>query len=583
MTYVGIDLGTTYSVVAHLDSNGVATTLPNAEGDLTTPSAVLYESDGEIIVGREAKLAATAVPDDVAQCAKRYLGDEHYPTPLGGAMRSPVEISAEVLKKLKADAEQHLGPIRGAVVTVPAYFDEGRRHATAEAGRLAGLNVLDVINEPTAAALAYAYEQYVGRGGSRDDRGAMFQAVSRARTVLVYDLGGGTFDVTLLRIDGTQFRVLSTEGDVRLGGRDWDEALVKLFAQGFAEEHGSDPRDNPLSNQALYKSAEEAKRNLSSRSRTHYVVNHAGHAMTGSLTREQFEQVTKPLLYRTERRVNRVLNQAKITWGDVDEVITVGGSTRMPQVLAMLESVTGKSPNTSMSPDESVARGAAIHAAARIAGIAATHLPATGARPDRRLQHQTEPGKSAATPRPAKAKPLTPSVSGLNPPSEKPNDPASKPEQGSPTALSGEIGGYMTFLQGINEQHVEVLSQIDVIDVNSHSFGVIVKNEAGEKLVSCLIPRNTALPARAVKRYGTVVHSQKSVSIRVVEGESNNVEHCIAIGVCRLRLPLGLPARSPIEVAFEYDDGGRLHVKGKSPGCDDWTSIVIDRSRKQSA
>ncbi len=598
MTLIGIDLGTTYSSVAYVDARGAVVTIPNAEGDLTTPSVVLYESNNEVVVGREAKLAAAAVPDKVAECVKRYMGEDRYPRQLGGRHRSPVEISAEILRKLKRDAEAKLKTITGCVITVPAYFDESRRHATTEAGRLAGLNVIDIINEPTAAALAYAYNHFVDREGQPrllEDRDAIHSALTQARTVMVYDLGGGTFDVTLLQIQGRHFRVLATEGDVRLGGKDWDEAMAKVLAQQFMSQHPSDPLEDPRSQPMLLRTAEEVKRNLSARSQSHYVINHAGQTYAGSITREEFDRATNPLLYRTERRVTRVLRQAGLEWSQVDEVLTVGGSTRMPQVRTMLKAITGKEPNTSLSPDEAVSAGAAIQAVAQVALIEQKQqAKPSGKQPAPSSPAQApagSPGKPASKPtskpagRPAPQAPPQPPLDddevldsdALEPLPDAPEPPDDALPGG---AASIDVDA---ILGRIDPKRAELLRSIRITDVNSHSFGVIVTTADRLKAVSHLIPRNSPLPAQVTRVYGTVAHGQRSVSVRVVEGESPQPEDCLPIGLCRVDLPAGLPPRTPIEVRFALDAGGQLHVQARWKGRNQWSSVTIDRSKPPSA
>ncbi len=289
MAVVGIDLGTTFSAVAYLNPQGVPTTIPNAEGELTTPSVVLYEADGEVIVGREAKRAALVEPGRVADCVKRSMGEPHYAKLINGKKLSPVEISAKILEKLKTDTEARIGKVEGAVITVPAYFDEGRRQATVDAGKLAGLKVLDIINEPTSAALAFAFEGFgAGQGKSAVDIVAALAQLP-PKAAVVYDLGGGTFDVTVIRIHGNDIRVLATAGDVRLGGREWDERLLNYMADAYIKDHGTDPRTDPVGAPTLLTAAEDAKKILSSRRQTLYVINFGGRTFTGEITRETFE------------------------------------------------------------------------------------------------------------------------------------------------------------------------------------------------------------------------------------------------------------------------------------------------------
>lgn len=354
VTALGIDLGTTYSAVAYLDATGRPTTLPNSAGNLITPSVVLFGEDG-IIVGEEAVQTAALEPDRVAVCAKRDMGAKHYRKAIAGEHYPPEVVSSFILRKLKADAERRVGPVQHAVITVPAYFDEPRRQATLNAGKLAGLSVLDIINEPTAAAISFGHQQ-----GFLDAKGSA--ATDRPTRLLVYDLGGGTFDVTVMEILGDNFRAVATDGDVHLGGRDWDEKLVDLAADRFRAEHREDPRQNPESLYDLYRAAEQAKKTLSERDRAVVVVTHVGTRFKATVTREEFEEATRPLLERTRGTTELVLLQSGLSWADIDRVLLVGGSSRMPMVTGMLRELTGKEPDRSLSPDEAVAHGAALYA-----------------------------------------------------------------------------------------------------------------------------------------------------------------------------------------------------------------------------
>jgi molecular chaperone DnaK len=351
---VGIDLGTTYSVVAFLDPQGRPASIVNTNGDVLTPSVVLFEDDG-VVVGKEAVAAAALEPDRVADCVKRDMGAKAYRKTIKGESIPPEVISSMILRQLRSDAERRLGPVTQAVITVPAYFDEPRRRATVDAGRLAGLDVLDLVNEPTAAALAYAYQLglFDRQGTWRDDR--PFKA-------LVFDLGGGTFDITVVELKPGSFRAIATDGDVFLGGKDWDARLVAMAAERFLEERGRDPRDDPSSLQDLTVAAEAAKRTLSERARATLVVNHNGQRMKAEVTREQFEEATAALLERTRVTTEIVVLQAGLSWKEIDRVLLVGGSTRMPMVARMLHALTGKTPDGSLAVDEAVAHGAALYA-----------------------------------------------------------------------------------------------------------------------------------------------------------------------------------------------------------------------------
>lgn len=349
---VGIDLGTTYSVVAHLDESGRPWTLSNAEGDITTPSVVFFEK-GKAIVGKEAMKAAEFEPEGVARYAKRNMGEKLFEKQVRGENLPPEVLQALVLQKLKADAELKLGPIRKAVVTVPAYFNEPRRKATQDAGRLAGLEVLDIINEPTAAAICYGVQQgFLNSEGKATEK----------ELILVYDLGGGTFDVTLTEIVGGEFNAVATAGDVQLGGVDWDMRIVDHIAAAFLEEHGVDIRDDAGALQAALAEASDAKHALTARDEVNIHFAHQGNRLRISLTREEFENASGDLLDRTLFTTNRVLREAKRSWKEITRLLLVGGSTRMPMVQEMLERESGLKVDRSLSPDEAVAHGAAIYA-----------------------------------------------------------------------------------------------------------------------------------------------------------------------------------------------------------------------------
>ncbi|MGA2034746.1 MAG: Hsp70 family protein, partial [Thermoguttaceae bacterium] len=331
---VGIDLGTTYSVVARLDEQGRPVTLVNAEGDLLTPSMVLLEGD-EVVVGREAMKAMASEADHVAECAKRDMGRRIFHKSFNGKQYPPEVIQAWVLNKLRRDSIEQIGDYQKVVITVPAYFDEVRRKATQDAGYMAGFEVLDIINEPTAAAVAFGF-----REGFLDRRGSTYEP----QRVLVYDLGGGTFDVTVMEIRGSEFLAMATDGDVQLGGYDWDQRLVDLVAEGFAREHGEDPRADPIAAGRLWRECEEAKRTLSARPKVPVVCQYHGRTARIEITREQLAAATEDLLDRTRFTCVQALQAAGLDWSDLDRVLLVGGATRMPMVRDMLRQVAGKPP-----------------------------------------------------------------------------------------------------------------------------------------------------------------------------------------------------------------------------------------------
>ncbi|HWB12168.1 MAG TPA: Hsp70 family protein [Pirellulales bacterium] len=353
---VGIDLGTTFSVIAHLDAKGRAVTLSNKDGDPLTPSAV-YLNGNSAVVGKAAREAAAVDTGRVALCVKRDMGGMRYARTVDGRVFRPETLSAIILRKLKQDAERHIGPVTKAVITVPAFFNETRRKATEDAGRIAGLEVVDVLNEPTAAALAYAMA-----GQSASDGISKLDLPGGKLTALVYDLGGGTFDVTVVRLAAKRFETLATDGAVQLGGKDWDEKIVQYIAAEFRERYGIDPLADEQRREALTALAERSKVLLSDLPQVPLECFHQERALKLNLTREHFEEMSRDLLTQTQIVTDLVVQQAKLGWGDVDRVLLVGGSTRMPMVKDMLRRATGKEADDSLDADQVVARGAAVHA-----------------------------------------------------------------------------------------------------------------------------------------------------------------------------------------------------------------------------
>ena len=367
---LGIDLGTTNSAMAVMEGSEPEI-LVNAEGDRTTPSVEGFRKDGERVVGKAAKNQAVTNPENTVSSVKRFIGRSYDETPeeqktvsykvqkgkdgravidIDGKDYTPEEISAMVLQKLKTDAEKQVGqPITQAVITVPAYFNDAQRQATKDAGKIAGLEVLRIINEPTAAALAYGLDK-----------------VDHDEKILVFDLGGGTFDVSVLERGDGVFEVASTAGDNHLGGDDWDQRIIDWMADKFQAENGIDLRKDPMALQRLKEAAEKAKMELSSTTQTNINLPFITADASGpkhldyTLTRAEFERITKDLLDRCKKPVEQALKDAGLKMGEVDEVILVGGSTRMPAVQELVKQLTGKAPNMSVNPDEVVAMGAAV-------------------------------------------------------------------------------------------------------------------------------------------------------------------------------------------------------------------------------
>ena len=349
---VGIDLGTTFSAVARLDDTGQPLMMVNAEGDRVTPSVVLFDGD-DVVVGKEALKALATEADHVAECCKRDMGYRVFHKVIGGQQYPPEVIEAWILNKLRSDTVAQIGPFQKVVITVPAYFDEVRRKATQDAGYIAGFDVLDIINEPTAAAVAFGFQHGYLNCEAKD--------VQQQR-ILVYDLGGGTFDVTVMQIGGSEFATLATDGDVRLGGWDWDQRLVDLAAEGFICQHQRDPREDPRAAGKLWRESEDAKRTLSARSKASIACDYRGVSSRLEVTRREFDEATQDLLDRTRFTTTQTLKAAGCGWDQIDRVLLVGGSTRMPMVRGMLRELSGKEPDTSVSADEAVAQGAALRA-----------------------------------------------------------------------------------------------------------------------------------------------------------------------------------------------------------------------------
>lgn len=349
---VGIDLGTMFSVIAHLDARGQPRTILNAEGEPLTPSVVLFE-ENSVVVGKEAVKAGILEPERLAEFAKRDMGCDAFCRAINGEHYPPEVIQSFVLEKLKRDAQEKLGPFQKAVITVPAFFNEPRRKATQDAGHLAGIEVLDIINEPTAAAIDFGFEQ-----GFLNAQGG----AEKAETILVYDLGGGTFDVTVMAIEGSRYTAAATAGDVYLGGVDWDRRLADSLADQFKSKHRFDLATNPIAYQRLMHAAEDTKRALSAREQATVVFEHGGQMLKTVVSRTGFEKLTADLLERTRLTVTNVLREASLGWNQVTRLLLVGGSTRMPMVQQMLERESGKKVDRTLSADEAVAHGAAIYA-----------------------------------------------------------------------------------------------------------------------------------------------------------------------------------------------------------------------------
>lgn len=515
-TVFGIDLGTTHSCIAYIDeAAGKPAVVTNAEGDQTTPSVVLFDDAETRVVGKEAKNASVMYADRVVAMVKRQMGVPGWRFPSDGQDYTAEEISSYILRKLAADTETLLATqVRDVVITCPAYFGISEREATAKAGEIAGLNVLEVINEPTAAAIAY---------GVHDDSD---------QTVLVYDLGGGTFDVTMIEIKGGSVRVVATGGDQQLGGRDWDEAVVGYLAEMWQREAGSeeDPRDSEETLQDLWQRAEDGKRSLSARAEAKIMASHSGQRVAVPLTREKFDELTSHLLERTVEYTRSVLSMAgELGTSSFDKLLLVGGSTKMPQVAARLGAEFNTTPQQ-YDPDQSVAKGAAIYGQKLAIG--------------KRIK--VEVAKIMGT-----------------------RDDAVD-EDSVPGDVMDKAVENVAAQEGMRKETVAKIGQMKVTNVASHSFGVIAIDDSDgteREFISNLVLAQDPVPASMTRTYGTVQADQEQADIRVMENTRREAGVPLAegrpIGIATLKLSRGLPSNSPIDVMFELGQDGRLKVTGR--------------------
>ena len=357
LSAIGIDLGTTYSLVAIVNDQGRPEIVPNAENERLTPSVVYFDDDG-ILVGKLAKEKAVYAPEQAVDFIKRQMGNDLHYDHHGRSLKAP-EISGIILKKLRQDAEGYLGrPLPYAVITVPAYFDEVRRRLTKNAGEIAGLRVLELLNEPTAAAIAFGVLNEVA-----DEK------------VLVYDLGGGTFDVTIMHIQGKEITVLATDGDHQLGGKDFDDQIMLYAAKRFESEHGFDPTMDAVVRGDMRKLAEQAKWELSTRPKTSFPLRANGRMSRIELSRDAFAQLIEAKIQNTLTVLRAALAAAKLQPKDIDRVLLIGGSTRIPAIRAAIHAYFGRPPDTSVNPDEAVALGAAVFAAKKMHETKIEELP----------------------------------------------------------------------------------------------------------------------------------------------------------------------------------------------------------------
>lgn len=511
----GIDLGTTYSCIAYVDEYGKAIVVPNKENSHTTPSVILFEGESRI-VGDEAKNSALLYPEHVVEMVKRHMGEPDWRFSYDGKEYSPEEISSYILRKLANDTEEALNiPVKEVVITCPAYFGIAQREATARAGEIAGLKVREIINEPTAAAITYGLQN------------------EQDQVVLVYDLGGGTFDITVIEIKNGKIEVIATGGDHHLGGRDWDEAVVGYFAEQWQQETGSpeDPIESPDTLQAFWIEAEKAKLSLTSRIETKRALAHAGQYAKVTLTRDKFNELTRGLLDRTILFTKMTMDDARQRgYSQFDQILLVGGSTHMPQVSERLER-DFCIPVRRFDPHEAVAKGAAMYG-------------------QKLFLDQQVLDKAAE-------------IGGEPAGAIDPSDIKSTVLEQAQIEVARE--------SGLRLKTVEQLFKTKITNVASHSFGIFATPKEREA-ISNLVLANDPLPVSQMRRYGTLEANQQNVELRVMETseraslvEQQNYTSEAEIGLAVLQLPPGLPANTPIEVTFELNEQGRLHLVGHEP------------------
>jgi len=517
----GIDLGTTYSGIAYIDEHGKPVIVPNAENQRITPSVVFFDGDN-IIVGEVAKENAKLYPNEVVTLVKRSMGEPNFLFEYQEKNYRPEEISGYILRKRVNDAKQHLGEeITDVVITCPAYFGINEREATRLAGEIAGLQVRQILNEPTAAAIAY--------GTVENDN---------EKVVLVYDLGGGTFDITMIHVKSDAIDVICTGGDKELGGKDWDDRIIQHLVEQFQAQTGSqeDILDDHDTLQELQLSAEKAKKTLSQREKAPIIVTHSGERAKIELTRDKFDEITQDLLERTMSLTQDMLAEAqKKGYNSFDEFLLVGGSTRMPQIMARVEQAFPTVKPKIFDPDEAVAKGAALYG---------WKLSIN----DELVRRVTE--------RTGKLE----------------KDKIEIPEEIA-QSVAADTGFTLEAVKSAN---------MAIRNVTSKSFGVVALNQDKKKEVVNLILKNTTVPAEVTERFGTELANQDTVEIRIMENEvSDNKlepEQAIEIGTASLELPSLLPANSPIDISFRLNEEGRLEMTAVEITDDRKISVSIETS-----
>jgi molecular chaperone DnaK len=513
---LGIDLGTTFSAMAVVDRFGKPVIVTNAEGQPTTASVVHFYDREACVVGEEAVKMVVVDPANVVRFIKRSMGEPDFSLEFFGHSYTPQEMSAIILKKMRDDAEEALGqPVMDAVITVPAYFNSAQRGATAEAGAIAGLNVLSIINEPTAAAIAYGLERLGGN-----------------KKLLVFDLGGGTFDVTLMEIRGISFRTIASDGNAELGGKDWDDRLLNHVAEQFADRFGLDPRDDPQPYQELYERCLHAKISLSTKPKAVIPVNFRGHRMVVTVTRDEFERMTLDLVEQCADTCELVLDKAGMRWADLDEVLLVGGSTRMPMIRDTLRRLAGRVEAAGVNPEECVSLGAALAGVLRHRPDHPALVPHRQALARRARESRRGGDAPSGAPATSRPDPTTPDVRGgvIDANAPAPRAPANR------DSGMGYIG----------------LPPVKITDVTSHPLGIVVLDRELNERVVTLIPEATALPCEKKGRFAYAYDNMTAVRVEVTEGTGSRREDVKVIGEVVLEDLPPRPKGTPIEVVYRY-------------------------------
>ncbi|MBI5844966.1 MAG: Hsp70 family protein [Deltaproteobacteria bacterium] len=543
----GIDLGTTFSAIAYVDANGKPVVALNAENKRTTPSVVLFDGD-QVVVGDAAREFILTRPDDVVNFIKRSMGDPDFLFENRGKAWRPEEISALILKKVVDDAALTLGEkIKDVVITCPAYFGINEREATRQAGELAGLNVRHILNEPTAAALAYGFLE-------SDEK----------RVVFVYDLGGGTFDVTMMDIDHKSVKVICTGGDHQLGGNDWDNRLAAYMAEMFSQKTGirEDILDDPVTCQDLVATAERAKKVLSQRENCDVAVTYGGRRERFTIARSTFEHLTRDLLERTVLLTHAMLEEArKKGYYGVNEIIMVGGSSRMPQVNERLIREFGKKPRL-YNPDEAIVCGAAVCGwkllvEGNISEKLGGHVAPGNAQPG--FGAFASAAKAAGHEGSADEVEVT--LEDLE-------------------RITQDVAKELAEKSGYSESAVRK-SLVDIVDVTSKSFGVVALNRDEEEGIVNLVLKNTETPVSVRRLFHTSEKNQKVVVVQIVENDSSEewapIEFGRLLGYATFELPKGLPVRAPVEIVFIINREGRLEITAKERTTGSEISVFIKR------